>query len=510
MTRGLLEFHDVTFFYPSAAAAVFEALSVRLGTGWTGLIGPNGAGKTTLLRLACGELAPTRGSIRLPETMIYCPQRTDEAPDEFESFIEATDAKACALRGQLGIGADWPGRWDTLSHGERKRAQIAAALWQKPRLLAVDEPTNHIDLPARRLLGEALRSFRGVGLLVSHDRELLDTLCRRCLFVEPPAAVLRPGGYTQAAAQAEADHAAARRAREQARRELARLRREAARRRRGASRSQRMRSKRGLAVKDHDARQRINQARVTGKDGQAGRLLRQMDGRLEQAAEMLDSTRVKKQRRLGIDMRAARSRRDFLFRLPAGSIDLGGGRRLAFPALCMAPPDRVALVGPNGGGKSTLLRHLVARLDLPAGKLVYLPQEVDRAEGRRVIAAVRRLPGDRLGDVMSVVGCLGSEPQRLMETDQPSPGEMRKIMLALGVARRPHLIVMDEPTNHLDLPSIECLEDALAEVPCGLLLVSHDLRFLRRLTRTRWEVSGAEDGPGGTHMQLQVRDKAAG
>jgi ATPase subunit of ABC transporter with duplicated ATPase domains len=93
---------------------------------------------------------------------------------------------------------------------------------------------------------------------------------------------------------------------------------------------------------------------------------------------------------------------------------------------------------------------------------------------------------------MSVISCLGSRPQRLLETDDPSPGELRKILLAEGLSRVPNLIVMDEPTNHLDLPSIRCMEDALAEVRCALLLVSHDMRFLERLATNRWEIAGEE------------------
>jgi len=78
-----------------------------------------------------------------------------------------------------------------------------------------------------------------------------------------------------------------------------------------------------------------------------------------------------------------------------------------------------------------------------------------------------------------------------LESVEPSPGEIRKILLATGIANVPHLVVMDEPTNHLDLPSIECLEQALADCPCGLLLVSHDQRFLDALTRIRWQISQA-------------------
>jgi macrolide transport system ATP-binding/permease protein len=90
--------------------------------------------------------------------------------------------------------------------------------------------------------------------------------------------------------------------------------------------------------------------------------------------------------------------------------------------------------------------------------------------GARILAEARTLPSEELGRVMNVVSRLGSRPARLLETTNPSPGELRKLRLALGLARTPHLIVMDEPTNHLDLPSIECLEDALAACPCGLLL----------------------------------------
>jgi len=108
MTKAPLELHDISFYYPSAGAAVFDGLSASFPVGWTGVIGPNGSGKTTLLRLACGELRPTTGSVRAPDRVIYCPQRTDDPPAEMEAMLDATDAAACALRGRLGIDPDWP------------------------------------------------------------------------------------------------------------------------------------------------------------------------------------------------------------------------------------------------------------------------------------------------------------------------------------------------------------------------------------------------------------------
>ena len=155
----------------------------------------------------------------------------------------------------------------------------------------------------------------------------------------------------------------------------------------------------------------------------------------------------------------------------------------------MRPDDRIALTGPNGAGKSTLIRRIVASLDLPAERLTYVPQEIGLDASARIMESARALPRDKLGFMMTVVSRLGSRPHRLLESLEPSPGEMRKLLLAMGVAREPHLIIMDEPTNHMDLPSIQCLEDALSDCPCGLLLVSHDVRFLQKLTTRLWDIS---------------------
>jgi macrolide transport system ATP-binding/permease protein len=495
MARQCVTLDNVAFLYESASSLVFDGLSVQLGLGWTGIIGPNGSGKTTFLRLACGELAPLRGSVTLPEGVIYCPQRTDDTPVELGAFLETDGHTACELRGRLNIREDWLARWSTLSHGERKRAQIAMALWREPHVLAIDEPTNHIDFEARRLLAAALCSFRGIGLLVSHDRSLLDKLCSHTLFIEPPGAILRPGGYTKAIELAEAERQRAVKTRTEAKRELARLEREISSRARDAAQADRKRSKRGLAPKDHDARAAIGLARVSGKDGQAGRKLSQLDGRQQRAQAELIGTRVKKQPRLGVNISGERSGRNTLLCLTAGSIRLGNDVPLRFPELSITPQDRVAVIGPNGTGKSTLIRHILGRLDLPPQRIIYMPQEIDRSNAKDIINAARSLPKRELGEAMTFVRCLGSAPERLMQTPEPSPGELRKLMLAVGMTRKPHLVIMDEPTNHLDLPSISCLESALSDCLCALLLVSHDLRFLRKLCRTCWEITLMGDSP---------------
>jgi ATPase subunit of ABC transporter with duplicated ATPase domains len=210
-------------------APLFSDLTVQFPSGWTGIVGPNGAGKTTLLKVATGELAAQAGTINRQGLALYVAQRTDDPPEFFDDFIWAPDASV--LKARLRVSEDWPERWSTLSHGERKRAQIAVALWREPAVLALDEPSNHIDSDARRLLVQALTDFHGIGLLVSHDRALLDELCSQCLIIDPPDAVMRPGGVTEAMEEQEKEEQSARNANDALRRTENRLKDEAQRRR---------------------------------------------------------------------------------------------------------------------------------------------------------------------------------------------------------------------------------------------------------------------------------------
>lgn len=481
---------DLAFCYEGAQQSLFTDLTISFSRGYTGIIGANGAGKSTLLKLVAGELKPTAGSISGASNAIYCEQRTDLLPPALQEFFDDYSGDAHRLRVQLSIQHDFAIRWSTLSHGERKRAQIATALWQNPEILAIDEPTNHIDANARQMLMDALGTFTGVCLLVSHDRELLDNLCQRCLWLEPPGIAVYSGGYTEASLERDGERISAEHEQQKANRAYAQLQKEAVRRRDKASRANRDRSKRNISVKDHDAKSKIDLARVSGKDGQAGRQLRQLEGRLEQLKESAQATTIQKTFDTGVWLPGSASKRDFVLLANAGNIPVGD-RRLSFPELRIQPTDRISVTGENGAGKSTLLDYLIQHLNIAPEKLVRIPQEVLLSESQALINQVRQLPKEQLGQVMTFVSRLGSRPGRLLDSYAPSPGEVRKLLLALGMLRAPHLIVMDEPTNHMDLPSIEALETALASCPCALLLVSHDEQFLHELTDTDWHIEFA-------------------
>ncbi|MBF0208043.1 MAG: ABC-F family ATP-binding cassette domain-containing protein [Oligoflexia bacterium] len=161
-----VSFNSVSFAYPAQTVLLLERVTFAFHGGWYGVIGANGAGKTTLLMLACGLLRPLDGSIEGNQWSLYLPQRTDLPPENFQDLLDSFDSRAYRLMLTMGVQLDWLERWSTLSHGERKRAQLAAALFRDPHILAVDEPTNHLDVDARKIIIDALLKYRGVGLIV--------------------------------------------------------------------------------------------------------------------------------------------------------------------------------------------------------------------------------------------------------------------------------------------------------------------------------------------------------
>jgi ATPase subunit of ABC transporter with duplicated ATPase domains len=482
----MLFFHGVSFFYPSSVHPVLENISVEFHKGWTGVTGDNGAGKTTLLMLAAGLLEPRQGTVS-GTGGLYCPQRTDNIPDLWEDFFSSADSGR--VMSLLGIKADWPYRWETLSHGERKRMQLGIALWREPELLALDEPANHLDRDAKTLVAAVLESYSGTGLLVSHDRALLDRLCGNCLFLRQGKAVLRPGGVSKGLAEEEREALELRRLRKKISGERERLAGETDARRRTAEGSKNRLSKKDLDPKDRDGRGKINLARLSGKDRTAADLYRRMESRLDRLDADLASVPSAGKRKLGISPEAPRSRMDRLCLIPPGTVSLGGERSLVVPELVIRPEDRIALTGPNGTGKSTLLGRIVRALPprLPA---LYIPQELSAEEAREALAELKRETEKNRGDILSRFSRLGSDPVLLLQSRLPSSGEVRKLLIARGIFRSPALIVMDEPTNHMDLASIQLLEKTLAKLDCALLLVSHDEAFLSALTFIEWTIEG--------------------
>ncbi|MEE9280289.1 MAG: ATP-binding cassette domain-containing protein, partial [Myxococcota bacterium] len=173
----------------------------------------------------------------------------------------------------------------------------------------------------------------------------------------------------------------------------------------------------------------------------------------------------------------------------AREIRVGGKVLLEDVALDVRRESRVRVTGPNGIGKTTLLRHLIAGARVAPDRLLHLPQELGAEEEVELLNSLRSLGPAERGRVLGVTAALGVDPDRLLASRRPSPGEARKLKLAFGLGRQVWGLVLDEPTNHLDLPSIERLEAALVAYPGALVMVSHDEAFARRCTERVWALA---------------------
>lgn len=480
-----VQIQNLTYTYEGSYETALDSLSATFSEGWTGVVGDNGSGKSTLLKLLCSEILPTSGSINPHPFGVYCAQSTEHPPANMEEFALDYSKEAFRLRTALGIEEEWFWRFDTLSHGERKRIQIASALFSKPSVLALDEPTNHLDKESRTVLMRALQEYQGIGVLVSHDRYFLDHLCSQCLFMEKGQGVLVPGSYSQGKVELDLRRSTAITERKNARDEIRRIQEEKTRRRHRTDQTASRRSGKNLDRHDSDGRAKLRLAIVSGQDGKAGALSTQMNKKVEQAYQRLESTQVKKRYDQSLELITEASKRKVLLKREGGSLALGEIKTLVFPDLSVGNIQRIGLQGNNGTGKSTLLSALLKE-ELPGLRVLYIPQEMTESQSKEVLATVKALPKDNLGQVLSIVARLNSPPERILSGDTLSPGELRKLMLACGLIDSPHLIVMDEPTNHLDIHSIEALQNVLMECTCALMLVSHDMQFLEALTNTLW------------------------
>ncbi len=477
MARQTLTLSHVSFTYPQAARAVLTDLSAAFAQGWTAIVGDNGCGKTTLARIACGLETPDKGSISARLSFAYCEQDPRIEPSLLYDFACDFSPEATRLRTALEIPDDALWRFGSLSGGEQKKIQIAAALWSSPSLLVLDEPTNHVDATCRERILEALQAFSGIGIVISHDRRLIGSLPNQCLCFENGHFVMRPGTYDNASEQRKRELLCSQRANEKARKTVAALQREHIRRAEEASRTAKRRSGRTLDKHDSDGREKRRLAVYTGQDGKAGALANAMSGRLERARADLSRTRTEKRYDGDIAFGMQPHPRKTLLRVDEASITCGPQAKLHVPRFHVDNTDHVGISGKNGSGKTTLMKYLISRIDsdIPA---LFAPQEYTPDEAYRLVRRVRKESSEIKGRILSIVARLNSNPDRILEGEQTSPGELRKLAIACGIVDGVALIAADEPTNHLDIHSIEALERALAQYPGAVVAVSHDERFL--------------------------------
>jgi ATPase subunit of ABC transporter with duplicated ATPase domains len=496
---------------------LFENLTLALGRERTGLVGRNGVGKTTLIRLILGELPPAAGAVTVNGRVAALRQQLEpppgatlasllgvaeplaglerlEAGDGADGDLEAADwtlppriETALAEMGLAGMPLERPA--STLSGGQATRAALAALLIAEPDFIVMDEPTNNLDADGRAAVADLLERWRGGALVVSHDRSLLrrvDTIVE----LTSLGANLYGGGYELYAARKAEEEAAAARELDRAEQALARTERgiqvakERKARNDAAGRRARLRG---------DVPRIVLNARA-GKAEESGGALNRLAERLraEAQADLADAeARVERIRRLAFDLPPSG--------LPAGKLALAFERVgfqwpdatsvLSDVSFRLTGPERVALTGANGVGKTTLIRLAVGDLQPSEGVVrrgvaaALLDQRGALLDDRQTLLENFRRLNPAMDD-NAAYAALARFVFRNVAALKPagtlSGGERLRAALAcaLMAARPPQLIILDEPTNHLDLDSIAAVEAALAAYDGALIVASHDRDFL--------------------------------
>ena len=458
-----------------------------------GLVGRNGAGKSTLLKLIAGVYEADDGKIDAPsglrigyvaqeapggsgtpfETVLAAdterdallaeadhamdPHRIAEIHERLNT-IDAHGAPARASRILAGLGFSEDAQHqplDTFSGGWRMRVALAALLFSEPDLLLLDEPSNHLDLEAALWLESFLKAYRNSLIVVSHERDLLNTVVDYIVHVEGGKTTLYTGNYEQYERQ--------RRERE-AQTEAARASQEA-KRKKLQSYVDRWR------YKAHTARQA--QSRMKALE------------RMEPIADAAgDATLV-------FDFPSPKGLRPPLVVLDDASVGYTPGAPvLSGLNLRIDPDDRIALVGRNGNGKTTLARLLAGQLKPMDGQLAaggklrvgyFAQHQIEELEaGDTPLQHMERLLGSaKQGEVRAQLGRFGFSGEKAhVNVSQLSGGERARLSLALITREAPHILILDEPTNHLDVDAREALIQALNEFGGAVVVVSHDRHLL--------------------------------
>ncbi|HEX5262765.1 MAG TPA: ABC-F family ATP-binding cassette domain-containing protein [Phenylobacterium sp.] len=497
---------------------LFENLTLAFGAERTGLVGRNGVGKTTLLRMISGELAPSGGTVTVRGRLGVLRQavkpepnarvsdllglagplaglrRIDEGLGSDEDLetadwgLEARLDAALAEVGLAGMALDRPAA--SLSGGQVTRAALAGLLAQEPDLLILDEPTNNLDVQARSLVAEVLGRWKGGAIVVSHDRDLLRRMDR---IVELNSLGARVYGgaydlYAERKALAEAaaaqDLADAERAQARVARET-QLAAERKARRDAAGRRFRAKASEPKILLDAQAE------RAEASGGRENRLAERL--RSEAAADLAAAqAKVERLRKLAFELptsglaqgKTVLTLQDATFAYP--------GRPAILEGVCLkvVGPERVAVSGPNGVGKTTLIRLAAGELIPTEGRVTlgaataFLDQQTALLKAdETLVEAFRRLnPRANTNQARAALArFLFRNTAADKRVSQLSGGERLRAALAcvLMADQPPQLLILDEPTNHLDLESIEAVEGALRGYDGAILVVSHDRDFLQ-------------------------------
>ncbi len=498
----MLEITDLTFRI--GGRPLFEDASAFIAEGWkVGLIGKNGAGKTTLLRLIREEAARPGGSIRIRRgaRMGFVAQEIPAVDDALLDLVLAANEEMSALLAEaeiatepqriadihmrlaeidaysaearasailVGLGFEQeelrrPAR--EFSGGWRMRAALAGVLFSEPDLLVLDEPTNYLDLEGAAWLEDYLRDYPYTVVVVSHDREMLNRSVTHVLALDDKKLEIVVGGYD------------------------AYLKKRAERFMQASSMKQKQDAQREHLQKFID--------RFRAKASKA----RQAQSRIKQLEKMQDIAVPIETRTMPFHFEGPSALASPLVVLDECELGYVAGKPvLSRVSLRLDHDDRIVVIGPNGQGKTTLVKSIAAKLELLAGKRVasgkavmgYFSQDQldELREGETVLEHVRDLERDWPPPKLRALAArMGFGPEKIdTKVQNLSGGEKVRLLLGLMAYAKPHVMILDEPTSHLDIDSREALIHAINEYQGAVLLITHDIYLAEACADRLWLV----------------------
>lgn len=488
---ALIDIKNLTFEYPGGLKPIFEDLNLQLDTNWKlAFIGRNGYGKTTFLKLLMDEY-PYKGTIIKPVPMAYFPFKINDydmmtlelletLQPNFEFWKLQREMNLIELDDEILYRP-----FSTLSGGEQTKVLLALLFAEEDRFLLIDEPTNHLDIHGRELVARYLESKKGF-ILVSHDREFINSIVDHVLSIEKSKIVLQKGNYDTWEENKNLEDKYELEKNQKLRKEMRRLKESARQKARWSHKVEA--TKKGLGPVDrgyigHKAAKMMKRSKTIEK---------RYEKAIEEKKKLLKNIEEIEKLQMNLLEHHGKpyiSAEDFTI-----SYD---GKDIFKPIqLTVEKGDCIVFKGPNGSGKSSILRAILGenvpwegKLEIAKGITIsYVPQKFNYVEGN-INEFIDTMGLDKT-KFLTILRKLGfSREQFEIPIENFSMGQKKKVFLAKSICEEAHLFIWDEPLNYIDVISRIQIENMILEYSPTMILVEHDKRFIDKVATDVIELS---------------------